>query len=393
MVTITYFPYTWNCRRGEESLSKVNSHSIILMVKTTAVAIAGSLIANLIHLPVPWLLGSMGAVLIASRLGLKLYWSKYMRDLGTVIVGYSIGLSFTKEALTLIFVQLPSIFLATIIIIGFCIGLAFIISKMTSLDYPSVLIGSIPGGLSQMLLLGEEIKGINLSIVTFLQVSRLILIVVFVPLFVFSPFVAHEPSSSSMAVHSPTIGLVDLFPTILVFIPIVILSIFLAKKLKFPTPFLVGPIFITAIVGLMGYVGPTLPSSVLDVSQLMIGAYVGLLIQFEEIENKMKMFGVAICSGVMLLLGSGGLSWLFAHMKNMSIATSVLSLAPGGMDQMGIMAAEIHADLSMVAGYQLFRLFFIFFVVPPILRIFIQYLYRKKGHESSLKEMKKAVPK
>ncbi|WP_246041664.1 AbrB family transcriptional regulator [Robertmurraya kyonggiensis] len=363
------------------------------MIITVAIAVAGALIANLIHLPVPWLLGSMGAVLIASRLGLKLYWSKYMRDLGTVIVGYSIGLSFTKEALKLIFAQLPSIFLATIIIIGFCIGLAFIISKMTRLDYPSVLIGSIPGGLSQMLLLGEEIKGINLSIVTFLQVSRLILIVVFVPLFVFSPFVAHEPSSSSITIHSPTIGLVDLFPSILVFIPIVVLSIFLAKKLKFPTPYLVGPIFSTAIVGLMGFVGPTLPSSVLDVSQLMIGVYVGLLIQFEEIENKAKMFGVAIGSGIMLLLGSGGLSWLFAHMKDMSIATSVLSLAPGGMDQMGIMAAEIHADLSMVAGYQLFRLFFIFFVVPPVLRIFIQYLYRKKEIAASMKEMKKAVPK
>lgn len=363
------------------------------MIKAVAIAIVGALIANRIHLPVPWLLGSMAAVLIASRLGMKLYWSKYMRDLGTVIVGYSIGLSFTKEALQLIFGQLPSIFLATIIIIFFCIGLAFIISKIARLDYPSVLIGSIPGGLSQMLLLGEELKGINVSIVTFLQVSRLILIVVFVPLFVFSPLVAHEPSNSTIPVHSPTISLVDLFPSILVFIPIVILSIFLARKLKFPTPYLVGPIFSTAIVGLMGFVGPALPSSVLDVSQLMIGVYVGLLIQFDEIENKMKMFGVAISSGVMLLLGAGGLSWLFAHIKNMSIATSVLSLAPGGMDQMGIMAAEIHADLSIVAGYQLFRLFFIFFVVPPVLRIFIHYLYRKKEGASAMKQMKKAVPK
>lgn len=369
-------------------LDKINFHKLLLMIKTIAIAIVGALIANLIHLPVPWLLGSMVAVVIASRLGLKLFWPKYMRDLGIVIVGYSIGLSFTKDALKLIFVQLPSIFLATIIIIGFCIGLAFIISKMTRLDYPSVLIGSIPGGLSQMLLLGEEIKGINLSIVTFLQVSRLILIVVFVPLFVFSPFVANEPSSSSMVVHSPTIGFEELFPSILVFVPIVVLSIYFAKKLKFPTPYLVGPIFSTAIVGLLGYVGPTLPSSVLDASQLMIGIYVGLLIQFDEIENKVKMFGVAISSGVMLLLGAWGLSYLFAQLKDMSIATSVLSLAPGGMDQMGIIAAEIHADLSMVAGYQLFRLFFIFFVVPPVLRLFIHYLYRKNDSKKGLESQK-----
>jgi len=52
-----------------------------------------------------------------------------------------------------------------------------------------------------------------------------------------------------------------------------------------------------------------------------------------------------------------------------SEATGLLSLAPGGMDQMGIIANEIHADLSIVAGYQLFRMFFILFVVPPLLRI------------------------
>ncbi|MEQ2525869.1 AbrB family transcriptional regulator [Bacillaceae bacterium CLA-AA-H227] len=362
-------------------IKKFHIQILILILRTLVIAIAGALIANFIHLPIPWLLGSMVSVLIASRMGLKLYWPRRMRDIAIVIVGYSIGLSFTKDALRLILIQLPSIFLATIFIIGFCVALAYLISKITGLDYPSVLIGSIPGGLSQMLLLGEEIKGVNLSIVTFLQVSRLILIIIFVPLLVFSPLVKNGSTNASMVIHSPTITLVDLFPNILVFIPVVLLSIILAKKFKFPTPYLVGPIFGTAIVGLVGFQGPSLPSSVLDVSQLMIGSYIGLLIHFEEIEHKLKMVGVAISSGVLLLLGSWGLSWLFAHMKHISFSTSALSLAPGGMDQMGIIAAEIHADLSIVAGYQLFRLFFIFFVVPPILRIFIHHLYRKKGLE------------
>jgi membrane AbrB-like protein len=348
------------------------------LLKTLAIAIVGTLIANLIHLPIPWLLGSMAAVLIASRLGLKLYWPSKLRDIAIIIVGYSIGLSFTKDALKLIMLQLPSICLATILIVLFCVGMAFFISKITRLDFPSVLIGSIPGGLSQMLLLGEELKGINLSIVTFLQVSRLILIVIIVPLFVFSPFVGHIPSSAPKAIHSPTVSLMELFPEILVFIPAVIISIIVARKLRFPTPYLVGPIFGTALIGLIGYSGPSLPSSVLDVSQLMIGAYIGLLIHFEEIDNKVKMVGVATCSGILLLLGSWGLSWFFSRLKHFSMETSALSLAPGGMDKMGIIAAEIHADLSIVAGYQLFRLFFIFFVVPPILRIFILYLNREK---------------
>lgn len=359
-------------------LVKKNHTLPFVFIKTLIIAITGGVIAYLIHIPIPWLLGSMTAVLIASSFGLKLYWPSAIRDIAIIIVGYSIGLSFTKEAIMFILSQLPAIFLSTIVVICFCVGLAFVISKITKLHFPSVLIGSIPGGLSQMLLLGEEIKNINLSIVTFLQVSRLILIIIFVPLFVFSPFVGTGTTGAADLIHSSTIRWGNLFPNILLFIPGVILSIFIARKIKLPTPFLVGPIFATAIIGLFGYIGPTLPSSLLDVSQLMIGAYIGLLIDLEQIEDKFKMLTIAIASGALLLFGSWGLSLLLSYVKDISFSTSTLSLAPGGMDQMGIIAAEIHADLSIVAGYQLFRLFFIFFVVPPLLRWFVHYLYQKK---------------
>lgn len=383
MVSVTGLPYTSNCN---SSISNKEVHRVLVkknhtlpfvFIKTLIIAITGGVIAYLIHIPIPWLLGSMTAVLIASSFGLKLYWPSAIRDIAIIIVGYSIGLSFTKEAIMFILSQLPAIFLSTIVVICFCVGLAFVISKITKLHFPSVLIGSIPGGLSQMLLLGEEIKNINLSIVTFLQVSRLILIIIFVPLFVFSPFVGTGTTGAADLIHSSTIRWGNLFPNILLFIPGVILSIFIARKIKLPTPFLVGPIFATAIIGLFGYIGPTLPSSLLDVSQLMIGAYIGLLIDLEQIEDKFKMLTIAIASGALLLFGSWGLSLLLSYVKDISFSTSTLSLAPGGMDQMGIIAAEIHADLSIVAGYQLFRLFFIFFVVPPLLRWFVTICIKK----------------
>lgn len=388
MVSSICLPYTSNCnlficnKEVHDILTKKDQTLPFVFLKTLIISITGGVIAYLIHIPIPWLLGSMIAVLIASSLGLKLYWPSAIRDIAIVIVGYSIGLSFTKDAIMFILSQLPAIFLSTIVVISFCVGLAFVISKLTQLDFPSVLIGSIPGGLSQMLLLGEEIKSINLSIVTFLQVSRLILIIIFVPLFVFSPFVATETPRTVTFIHSPMFRWGDLFPNILLFIPVVILSIFIARKIKLPTPFLVGPIFATAIIGLFGYIGPTLPSTLLDASQLMIGAYIGLLFDLEQIEYKFKMMTTAVASGALLLFGSWGLSLLLSYVKDISFSTSALSLAPGGMDQMGIIAAEIHADLSIVAGYQLFRLFFIFFVVPPLLRWFIHYLYQKNYRDS-----------
>lgn len=42
------------------------------------------------------------------------------------------------------------------------------------------------------------------------------------------------------------------------------------------------------------------------------------------------------------------------------LLTAFIALAPGGMDQMGILAREAHADLAVVTSYQMFRIFFYF---------------------------------
>ncbi|MBS8264225.1 hypothetical protein DYI25_07225 [Mesobacillus boroniphilus] len=39
---------------------------------------------------------------------------------------------------------------------------------------------------------------------------------------------------------------------------------------------------------------------------------------------------------------------------------------------MGIIANEVRADISIVSGFQLFRLFFIYFIVPPVLRLYFK---------------------
>nr|WP_258166498.1 AbrB family transcriptional regulator [Paenibacillus sp. PCH8] len=69
---------------------------------------------------------------------------------------------------------------------------------------------------------------------------------------------------------------------------------------------------------------------------------------------------------------------------SLSAATSLLSTAPGGMDQMSIMAHEVNADLSVVSGYQLFRILFIFFIVSSVLKMILVHMLKEKKAEPSL---------
>ncbi|MGE8203807.1 AbrB family transcriptional regulator [Heyndrickxia sp. NPDC080065] len=352
----------------------------IRLVWTLVMLVIGGMVFVLIHMPIPWLLGPMTAVFITSRIGkIKPYWPVQLRNVGLIIVGYTIGLSFTKEALIQIVHQLPSMLLMTVIMISFSAVFAILISKLTGVDYPTILTGCIPGGLSQMITLGEEIKGIDLTIVTFLQITRLMMIIFFVPLLVASPlFSAGETFDLSNGAGKITSHWAELSPTILIFAVICIIFAFLGKKAKLPTPFLLGPIIGTAILNIGGVHGPSLPTSIMDISQLLMGGYIGLLLKSDQLKNKAKTISFSIISGFVLIVGSLGLTLLLVKMHHVSPVTGFLSAAPGGMDQMGIIAHEVHANLSIVTGYQLFRIFFIFFIVPPFLKWFFKYFDRKR---------------
>lgn len=335
------------------------------------IALAGGLIFSSLSIPVSWLLGPMSAILIADRFkGLTLYWPRAFRDSALVLIGYSIGLSFTRSSVENIIVNLPTMLMMTVILVSSAALISKVISKLTKVDYPTVLTGSIPGGLSQMIIFAEEMKGIDITTVTFLQVSRLLMIVFVVPFIIFGPVlnISHSANNglegSNQFVSEP----INSFSFILV----CILGVIIAKKLRLPTPFLLGPILGTAILSYTGFTGPSLPSSVMDASQLMIGGYIGMLLKPQKLERKSLTITLALLSGFLLVMESLLLSFFLSDALSLNIVTSFLSLAPGGMDQMGIIAHEVNADLSIVSGFQLFRLFFIYFAVPPILRWYFE---------------------
>ncbi|MCS7460542.1 AbrB family transcriptional regulator [Paenibacillus doosanensis] len=343
---------------------------MIRFLVTLALALAGGALFTLIHSPLPWLLGPMVFSLLGARLlkTIKPLWPSYLRDTAMIIIGYSIGLSFTMETLKEMGRQLPTMILMTVLLLLFSALIGYGVAKVSGLPLPTVLMGSVPGGLSQMILLAEETEGIDLTVMTFLQVSRVIMIIFCVPLLVFSPLFGGN--HQDIGVSSGAFGRwEDLFPGILLFAVVCVAFAMLAKKIRFPSAYLLGPMIATAILHVAGVPGPALPASLLDVSQLLIGTYVGLLLRPESLTNKFRVISLSFLSGAVLILGSLGLSALLTQLHGISSATAFLSMAPGGMDQMGIIAKEIDADIAVVSCYQLFRTWFIYFAVPPILRL------------------------
>ncbi|MFY4776517.1 AbrB family transcriptional regulator [Metabacillus sp. RGM 3146] len=361
----------------------------LFFLMTLLYAVVGGIVFQLIHMPIPWLLGSMVFVLLGTKLITKVrpYWPSQIRNSGMIIIGYTIGLSFTMETLHQISQQLPSMILLTALVLIFAGVIGLIVSKLSGISFPTVLMGSIPGGLSQMIPLAEETKGIDITVVTFLQVSRLMMIVFFVPLLIFSPLFGssgHHPVHD--AVNTASESWSGLFPHIFLFAVICTASALIGSKLKLPTAYMLGPMIATIVLNLSGYNGPPLPQLILNISQLMIGTYIGLMLKPEHLKHKTRIILLAVMSGAILIAGSIGLSYLLAKMHGVNFVTAFLSLSPGGMDQMALIAKEVNADLSVVVCYQLFRILFIFLAVPPLIRLIFRTILKKQLAEAASKK-------
>ncbi|MBP1972169.1 AbrB family transcriptional regulator [Cohnella thailandensis] len=349
-------------------------------------SLAGGLLFTALQIPLPWLLGPMTAAFLGTRFPklVQPRWPGSIRDVALILIGYSIGLSFSSHTLREMGHQLPTMLLMTTLLLVASTAIGFAVSKLTGISFPTVLMGSIPGGMNQMLVLAEETKGIDITVVTFLQVSRLMMIIFCVPLLVFSPVFGGAHSQDLLPTEAAA-RWGDLFPNVLVFGVVCFAAAWLAKRVRFPSAYLLGPMIATAVVQGLGLDGPALPTGVLNAAQLMIGTYVGLLLRPEKLENKLRLVTLAALSGAALLGIALGLCAMLTVLHPVSPMTAFLSMSPGGMDQMGIIAHEVRADIAIVTSYQIFRTWFIYFAIPPLIRLLFKRLEKRAALASAQK--------
>ncbi|MBM6618804.1 AbrB family transcriptional regulator [Bacillus suaedaesalsae] len=329
------------------------------------VGLIGGMVFTLLHLPLAWLLGSLFAIVIW-KLVLKKEAQIHpsMRNGSLVIIGYMLGISFTYDTLIQMTKMLPAMLMSTLLLIGFSIFISIFLARFTGISFKTAIIGMMPGGFSQMVILGEEIEDVDVTSVTLFQLIRLLSVIYLVPAIVRIDWFSHIGSSTTFElgqiVEANNIE-------ILLFVVVTIISTWLAVRFRFPTPYLLGPLLGSAIFVISGFTPFQLPNWIIVVSQLFLGIHVGIMVDPNKLKN-WKRFGVgAIVSSVALLVSTVSIAFFLVWLYPVSLGTSFLSSAPGGIAEMGLTAVAIGADMSIVTGFQMFRVFFVLLVVPPLL--------------------------
>ncbi|MDF2571887.1 MAG: rane protein AbrB duplication [Sporomusa sp.] len=328
-------------------------------------ATLGGYLFSIFHIPLSWTLGPLVIAMTWKTIMKKpVYWPKKLRNMGMVVLGYMMGSPFTPPVAHQVLYQLPLMLLITLVLVTLCLGTGYIASRYTGIGVANSVIGSIPGGLSQMSIICEETGGTDLSVVTLMQTVRVITVVFTVPLLALHGIADKITPASRM---TPAIS-TDEILTLAVFAVTILVLLKLAKRIHLSNTYVIVPILGTALLVLSGMNAPPLPSNAIALAQIIVGIRMGMDVDFRSLANWKTIAMSSLFSVLAVILLLLGFAVIISNFYSLSLVTAFISMAPGGMSEMGLIALTANADLPTVVAFQLFRLLFILIVCVPAAR-------------------------
>lgn len=343
------------------------------LVKTAAVAgIAGALF-NQIGMFLPWLLGPMLAVLLLRQFTeQEFYWPKIFRTIGLLLLGIQIGSSFTRDAVLLMWVDLPYMAFMTVSVILAALLLGLLFRKMAGETMATSLLGSMPGGLSQMVLISEEVESANVAVVLMMQTFRIFLVVTTVPFL--TTFIAQgEFSGVEEKAFSFSPG------AFLIAFAIGAVIYAAMKRISFPAAELMAPVLTMAIVQTVTSSELIeMPAFLVIIAQILIGTHLGLQLGKLRENMNIRLAAAIVVNNVLLIAFTVFIALLLSKwLPSYPFLDFFLSAAPGGMAEMSITALAAGADVALITSFHLFRLFFILLLAAPVAAFVVKKLDAK----------------
>ncbi|MCX7781960.1 MAG: AbrB family transcriptional regulator, partial [Negativicutes bacterium] len=124
----------------------------------------------------------------------------------------------------------------------------------------------------------------------------------------------------------------------------------------------------TAGLAWAGVEPPLLPPAILSLAQICVSVPMGMAITPETLKQGKRLFIAGLLGMIGVILSLLAICYFWAKTGTISFVTAFISVAPGGMTEMGLTALMVHADLPTVIAFQMFRVLFVLLVAIPVAR-------------------------
>ena len=324
---------------------------------TPLIGAFGGWLASLANWPLPWMVGSLLAVIAVRCSGWLVSEVPRGRQVGQWIVASAIGLHFTGEVMREVLAHFGVILAGAVgtLLLGL-IGI-FILLRSGS-DRATAFFASMPGGASEMVVLANRHQAEAASVAA-AHSLRLLLVVLIVPaLFTWGlPTVAAPPAAPVS------------WPWLAVLLPAGGLLALLWKRLGQPNPWMLGPLTVCALASVAFDLHIGLPGWAGALGQWLIGCSLACHFDRPFFRSAPAFLLRILLFTLLAMLIAAALGGALGRLTALDEVSLMLGMMPGGITELCLTAEALQLSVALVTAVQVLRLFLVMFLAEPLFRL------------------------
>ncbi|WP_425584174.1 AbrB family transcriptional regulator [Variovorax defluvii] len=351
------------------------SRLTLRILATLLLALLAALACLALHTPLPWMIGPLLAVSLASIAGAPTASYTPLRNAGQWAIGTALGLYFTSEMVGLV----AGLWWAIVLAIAWALGLGWLFGRwlygahaarmphipVRSMKATTYFSGAI-GGASEMTLLAERV-GARTDLVAAAHSVRLVVVTVLIP------FAMQWSGLHGLEIHAA--GPRDVRWGGLALLVLATGAGGLAMRLAGRTnPWFIGPLVVSLGFTVAGHPLSAVPAWVSNAAQLVIAVSLGVRFSREFLHTAPRWLAAVAGGTVGMIVVCAAFAWLLAWATGLHPATLLLGTSPGGIAEMAITAKVLQLGVPVVTAFQVCRLVAVLLIVGPM----YGWLYEKK---------------
>lgn len=334
------------------------------MALALAIGTAGGWAATHLAIPLPWMIGAMIATTTAAVAGVPIMVWTPLRTLFVAVLGVMLGSGFTPEILGQMADWAASLTALTACAAASAAVGTWFFHKVAGYDRATSYFAAMPGGLSEMIVVGEAMGG-NTRTISLIHGARVLLVVLTLP-FAFQLLMGYDPGDGA----APGPAFLDIAPRDLAILAACgLVGYFGARAIRIPAAQITGPMLVSAAVHLTGAtdVGP--PEEAVAAAQVVIGSVVGSRFAGTRIGEILNTVLWAAAGTAVLLAVTLAFAWVVSRITALDFAVLTLAFAPGGLAEMSLVALALGMEATFVATHHIIRIVLIVVLAPLVFRL------------------------
>ena len=324
---------------------------------TPLVGALGGWLASLANWPLPWMVGSLLAVIAVRCSGWLVNEIPRGRQTGQWLIASAIGLHFTSEVMQQVLQHFGVILAGALCTLLLSLIGIFILLR-SGTDRATAFFSSMPGGASEMVNLASR-HAAQPAMVAAAHSMRLLLVVLIIPaLFTWSlpPVDAPPPAPVS-------------WPWLAVLLPAGGLLALLWKRLGQPNPWMLGPLTVCAVASATFDLHLGMPEGVGQLGQWLIGCSLGCHFDRPFFRSAPRFMLRILLFTLLAMLAAAGLAEVLGWAATLNQTSLMLGMMPGGITELCLTAEALQLSVALVTALQVLRLFLVMFLAEPLFRV------------------------